>query len=244
MYQKMIVSGSLVEIIKYEKLPKTGLRSSKKFTKRVLNLTPKRRSDNLLSTKRHFVRRVSAAIKEFGTPLFITLTFAQNITDMDESIKEFRAFTLRMRSRFNDFQYVAVPEFQKRGALHFHCFVWGLSQERGDLRRGRITLERGTERDSREIAKIWNNGFVDIARSDGSLRHIMYFAKYMIKAASDERLVTRKLYYMSRGIPMPLIIRDDNVAFFQTKMLLMKKISESCFRSAWLGVIKKETYVR
>lgn len=55
---------------------------------------------------------------------FITLTFAENITDLNEANKRFHVYVVQMARRCKDFgfefQYIGVPEFQKRGAVHYH----------------------------------------------------------------------------------------------------------------------------
>jgi len=150
---------------------------------------------------------------------------------------------LRLRKKYPLFQYVAVPEFQKRGAVHFHAFLWGLPDELGDVRKGKTTLAYGRERESRDIYKTWLHGYVDVVKSDGHPRHISYLMKYMVKSAVDLRLSHVKAYYMSRGIPKPLVFKNDNVDFFAQRFT-MDCISESRNRSAWLGLTVKKTYAR
>ena len=66
----------------------------------------------------------------------LTLTFKENVTDMDEAWHCFKYFCRLMRSRYGEsrkdrhgnvlgFEYVAVPEYQARGAVHFHLAIKG-----------------------------------------------------------------------------------------------------------------------
>ena len=56
----------------------------------------------------------------------LTLTFRENVTDIEEAWSCFKYFCKLMRWRYKDrFQYVAVPEYQKRGAVHFHLALSG-----------------------------------------------------------------------------------------------------------------------
>jgi len=56
----------------------------------------------------------------------LTLTFRENVTDLDEAWAVFKYFAKLMRWRFKErWLYVAVPEEQKRGAIHFHLAVKG-----------------------------------------------------------------------------------------------------------------------
>jgi hypothetical protein len=51
---------------------------------------------------------------------FMTLTFAENITDLKQANYEFNKFVLRLSYKYPKFEYLAVPEFQQRGAVHYH----------------------------------------------------------------------------------------------------------------------------
>lgn len=56
----------------------------------------------------------------------LTITFRKNETDIDLAWKKFKYFCTLMRWRYGEnFKYVAVPEYQKRGAVHFHLAVRG-----------------------------------------------------------------------------------------------------------------------
>lgn len=55
----------------------------------------------------------------------LTLTFKENLTDIDQAWNCFKYFIKLMRWRYKNFCYVAVPEEQKRGAIHFHLAVEG-----------------------------------------------------------------------------------------------------------------------
>jgi len=61
-----------------------------------------------------------------GADRLLTLTFKDNVTDLDLAQERFKYFTKLMRKRFGSrFVYVAVVEYQKRGAVHFHLAVSG-----------------------------------------------------------------------------------------------------------------------
>ena len=54
---------------------------------------------------------------------FITLTFADDITDINLANKEFHKFITKIKKTFKDFSYVCVPEFQKNGRVHYHLLT-------------------------------------------------------------------------------------------------------------------------
>ncbi len=56
----------------------------------------------------------------------LTLTYRENITDLKRAWSDLKAFSRKMKTEFeDDWQYICVPEFQKRGAVHFHMAVSG-----------------------------------------------------------------------------------------------------------------------
>lgn len=54
---------------------------------------------------------------------FVTLTFKENVTDIELAQRYFSDWTEKMNKEFENFIFVAVKEFQKRGAVHFHCLI-------------------------------------------------------------------------------------------------------------------------
>ena len=54
---------------------------------------------------------------------FITLTFAENVRDLDEANRKFHIYVTQIRKRFPGFKYLGVPEFQERGAVHYHLMT-------------------------------------------------------------------------------------------------------------------------
>jgi hypothetical protein len=56
----------------------------------------------------------------------LTLTFRENLEDIDLAWERFKYFSKLMRFRYRDkWQYIAVPEYQQRGAVHFHLAISG-----------------------------------------------------------------------------------------------------------------------
>ena len=54
----------------------------------------------------------------------MTLTFRKNVVDIDEAWAVFKYFSRMMRQKYGErWQYICVPERQKRGAIHFHLAV-------------------------------------------------------------------------------------------------------------------------
>jgi len=206
-YNKFIKSGDQLELYEYEKecfnrgrprgykvdfdrenLARGG--DSSLFQTKLA-----KRRDNAKRSGLAFKRLVLSNITPGETPLLITFTFKENRKSVVESARFFKLFIQRLRGAYGSgFRYVAVPEFQKRGAVHYHALFWGLPE-------GLVIRERKT----REIASIWREGFVDIIKTDNSPKLSTYLAKYMVKAICDERLFYHKAYFASRNIFRPII---------------------------------------
>jgi hypothetical protein len=135
-------------------------------------------------------------------PIFITLTFAENVKDLKVAHKEFMNFTKRLNydlfkgSKYK-LHYIAVPEFQKRGAVHYHVVYFNLPFIKNIYDR---------------ISKIWGNGFTLIE----SVKNISHLSNYVVKYISKEfeldRIKGAKRYLVSKGIKRPLVIRNDILA--------------------------------
>jgi hypothetical protein len=90
--------------------------------------TCKEQMTDLVATKsanraRTKVRRTCL---EIGVDRLMTLTFKENVTEIDDAWKKYKYFCKLMKQRYGErWAYVAVPEYQKRGAVHFHLAVSG-----------------------------------------------------------------------------------------------------------------------
>lgn len=190
---KLIVTGHIVEVYTYEKMPVPSAQDrSDQEDKSDLEWLEDSRGDKKQNSRRskwNLIRLLNANFNEHSK--FITLTFAENIVDLDLAHKEFDKFMKRMRRKYGDFKYAAVVEFQKRGAVHYHL-VSDLPYIPKD-----------------ELAIIWRNGFVRI----NDIEHVdnvgAYISKYMSKTEIDLRLRQRKNYFTSKNLDRPVIIKGD-----------------------------------
>ena len=57
--------------------------------------------------------------------MFLTLTFSDNITNISYAFREFSKYIQRLNYALGfNLKYVAVPQFQERGAVHFHVILF------------------------------------------------------------------------------------------------------------------------
>lgn len=138
---------------------------------------------------------------------FLTLTFRQNIQDVELASKTFERFVKYMnydlKEEGKEFKYIAVIEFQKRGAIHFHLICDGLPMNRKGYRnhvrdrwRQAIRTVTGAEGDG--------VGNIDLKKISHVDNVGAYVVKYMTKAEADKRLFGKKLYRTSQGLKKPV----------------------------------------
>lgn len=206
--KKVVISGNILEIYNYEKPVfydfkgiDTSLGKVRKKTKEeeleILNRSLRR-------TKRNVERIVNANAGQYSdnknrphSTKFVTLTFAENKKDLSEAGVFLRNFFKRFNyertgEKINHLRYVAIPEFQKRGAVHYHILFFNLNFI-----------------DAKELAKLWPHGFVKINKVDTVSNIGKYMTKYLTKDALDKRLLKRKRYYASRNLYRPSIILNE-----------------------------------
>lgn len=196
---------------------------------------PKRDSENAVGKRSDNARRASMAFRRLvasnlggsSLPILATLTYRDNFTDLSGAYKHFSAFIQSLRHKFGKtFKYICVPEFQKRGAVHFHALFWGLPETLLSL-----------ERKSRTLATIWGKGFVYLKQTDGNEKLSHYLAKYMAKAFVDPRLRNQKCYVASRNVKRPLIQSGN---FPVDEVLRQFEVTEEAvidktYLTKWLG---------
>jgi len=197
-YIKIVQSGDLIEKYSYERSP-SPKRLLKKSSERILTDIQRanralhgRRDTSVVRAKKSFRRLVRSNLLG-ERPHLLTLTML-DIVPIESAYVCFTAFGQRLRKFYRaPLAWVSVPEFQKRGAVHFHVLVWGLPYD-----------EATTERATRRIQNLWGYGYVDLVPTDGSPKIASYLAKYMSKSMSDLRLSGKKAYCSSRNLLRPV----------------------------------------
>jgi len=214
-YNKFIKSGNNLELYEYErecfskgrprgyvfntKGKDLGDVRSAENAERIF----KRRKDNAQRSSMAFRRIVLSNLTPIENPLFVAITFRENRTDIPECARFFRLFIQNLRRQYGKgFRYIAVPEFQKRGAVHYHALFWGIENKEFLLSK---RLSGRFENISPEWSELHGEGFVFIKDTDGREALSGYMSKYMVKAINDPRLFSTKAYFASRNILRPLI---------------------------------------
>lgn len=156
--------------------------------------TQSQKTEDSERSKRRAYRTVIDKVMQIKGDRMITLTFKENITDKKIAYKAFTAFIRLMRIRFKTFDYIAVPEYQKRGAVHFHVvtntfYMWTsvLSLWRKAVKT--ISNETGGIHINKKAAsKYTEKGYNGLGR---------YIAKYILKDIKTD-VKNEKSYYSSK----------------------------------------------
>jgi len=186
---KTIRNGDRVEMYIYEKCPMTFpfKRQGPKLPRGFYHC---RRDDHIKAMRRRFVRMCWRIFDSQKTnPALLTLTFSDHVTSVSIAYLRFKEGMRRIKFEYPNLEYIAVPEFTKKGRVHFHLVVWGIPE-----------WHVASERDYRRIASLWGHGFIDINPTNGSKKLISYIFKYCIKASWYSRLVNQKAYTRSRSM--------------------------------------------
>lgn len=155
---------------------------------------------NIMRSKLQCQRLAKSNIKEWHS--FITLTFADNVTDIKTANKIFNTWRTAISQIKADFKYLAVPEFQERGAVHYHIL------SNISINDTEIVLEQKDNSKYYDI-KYWKYGFSAFDSVTGDAKKIIgYIAKYMTKDA-DKRLYGHRRYLNSNNLNRPAVSYID-----------------------------------
>jgi hypothetical protein len=111
--------------------------------------------------------------------LFLTLTYAENMTDPKKLYDDVRKFIMRLKYRFKDettIDYINVVEPQQRGAWHCHVLL-----RFNDLKNIFVP--------NQEMAALWGHGFVTIK----SMKNVDNIGAYLSAYLADLELTDKTL---------------------------------------------------
>lgn len=217
----MIVAGNVIEIYEYEKPICKGFAKRKVGRGNSLHTSQEVKAHNREKTAqraRAVVRRTANANPQLTK--FLTLTYAENMTDLTKARKDFDKFVKRVKTHYATFQYIVVIEFQARGAVHFHLlcnlpFV-----------------------DVNDLAKVWRYGFIKINKIDNVDNVGAYITKYMTKENVDNRLIGRKCYSMSKDLnKADMYTKEDDIEEVLIGLDNVKRTHTAEFSTEYYGVV-------
>lgn len=194
---KAIVSGNVFEFYRYEDTVFRGYENKKDRnhsppsvqidyeTGEILDLSKNTESRGRSNIRARNELRRLALCNFDNRSKFLTLTFRENLTDIDTANKHFKRFIRKTKNRQGQLKYIAVTEFQKRGAVHYHMMC-DLKYMKAD-----------------QLANIWGHGDLNIKR----ISHVDNVGAYMVKhlntGDTDPRMFNKKAYQCSKNLTRP-----------------------------------------
>ena len=141
---------------------------------------------------------------------FVTFTYSPEYIDRldDKRVKrKFTQWANDTRKRFPNMYYVATPEYHKKGGLHFHLLIGGISFD--ELKCVPALKKNGKPiyKNGKQIFNVtaWKYGFSTLSKVENSEAAKHYLCKYITKQHYDDRFFNKRRYYASRNIIRPII---------------------------------------
>ena len=235
---KLVISGNIVELYEYGKMIPHGYTSNKQIKKRARDDTEGTSNSRSEETERISLSRARKGIRRLINAnavelnKFVTLTFAENLTDVDKANYEFKKFIERLKFYLkkaepeHKLKYISVIEFQKRGAVHYHV-LFNLPYI-----------------DAKMLNEIWGNGFIKINKIDHIDNVGAYVSKYMSKDERDQRLWNKKMYFTSRNLDKPIeITKQKEVNAIIDNLLADRKPTyTTSFENEFIGLVNYKQF--
>jgi hypothetical protein len=149
---------------------------------------------------------------------FVTLTYSDNVTSFECSASIFDDFRRRINKYMLEtfslkFEYVAVIEFQKRGAIHYHLLC-NLPCDFIPNRDSKLKSDDQKYYEWQFGRNMWQNGFVGIQPLTPNEKYGddvdnvgAYLVKYMTKELDNPSVINQKMYRCSQGLVKPIEIK-------------------------------------
>lgn len=173
------------------------------------------RHDNINRSRKNFMHLVANNSELWKS--FVTLTFADCITDIREANHYFKIWMTqvnraRKKAGKPNLSYIGMSERQKRGAIHYHILCDAVCGDDFPRREHKNLYNKWT-REWRELdyydLPYWNYGYssaYDISEADENFRVEKYITKYMTKSMEEEGYTLLR----SRNLKKPCVFYVDN----------------------------------
>lgn len=246
--QRVTVAGNVVTVLEFEKAVAVDFTASSRSAVRQ-DLTEEEREDNRKRSASRARRELQEAIdanfgwcprkNRFGqwSLKFLTLTYKENMQDYSQLARDFDRFMKRLKYHLGAaFEYVAVPEQQKRGAWHLHILLYCPF----------IPIDT--------LKRLWHESQGQGSFKINQIQHVQdvgaYVSKYMSKDMSpDSPLYHKKRYWASRGFTKQAkhfrFARSVDTPILRTftDAKCVSKVKESEYENEWTGKVKKQEIV-
>lgn len=168
------------------------------------------RSDNLTRSRNLLIDLSCQNAKYFKS--FITLTFNDDVQDIDIANKLFKIYITQVKRKFPSFMYLGVPEYQKGGRVHYHLMTnLDVGSEFIPRQEKKHTFNPNKNKHTwleYYNLKYWNYGFSSAFSLDTTEENFsvtLYVLKYLYKSP-DIKLFGRKKVLRSLNLEKPNIM--------------------------------------
>lgn len=148
-------------------------------------------------------------LKSNDFDFFVTLTFDKNKIDRlddKETREKFTQWTNNITRDLQNLYYVAVPEYHKKGGLHFHLLIGGvIAEDLGLKDSGKIVKSGRCKGQTIYNVTKWSKGFSTATKIFDTNAVKYYLSKYLTKGKVDPRFYGKKRFYVSRNINRPQV---------------------------------------
>lgn len=233
--KKYVITGHILEVYSYDYYihGKGGFSGTAKGQAEIEKALKNYANTN--QRRRDKIRRLACTNFNNKYDKFLTLTFAENKTNIEECNLLFKNFIKRLKYKYNllCLKYLAVIEFQERGAVHYHVLL-------------NIPYIP-----HKELQELWGNGFVFV----NAISHVdnlgAYILKYMTKDNNDTRLMGKKAYLTSRNLKQEETIVNHDLRDFSKieskiiqkyKLKGLKAVYEANYNTEILGNCSYKQY--
>lgn len=193
--QQIVTYGSLCQHTKY--ISPRYVHSSKPPPK---SKNPEKSDFSLARTRISIFRLIHCNLNNHGNykPTFLTLTYATNQTNRKICTRDLRLFHMRLNYALNTkLKYIAIPEFQQRGAVHYHIVYFNLPFTPFS-----------------HLHNLWSKGNIKIEALQKVSNIPGYISKYITKDSIDSRHAGHRLLITSRSLLRPIVIYNQDVDIY------------------------------
>lgn len=258
---RLVISGSVFEFYEFSdsimyrrRLKRRSNKNEEYDNENVLvgSVNTMTEEEKLLSSARRAKRSISRLIRANAfewfneddkpyLPITLTLTFADEIREVEKANNLFSNFIQRLNysvnlierkynkqeAKKNLLKYSAVIEFQDKnrgGVVHYHMIFYNLPKMTKIYDRlakiwGKGYFWLGTKSKNRR------KGFACVNNSERLEKIVEYFTKYISKSFEDERLKNKKKYFNSRGLIKPIEIEVEELVDMIKKQMPEEALS-------------------
>ncbi|MFA5770487.1 MAG: hypothetical protein WC894_03270 [Patescibacteria group bacterium] len=223
---KVLITGEFIEVSSYQFPIRLHIQRSK--------IARDSSSDRLeeyqkVSNRKSFSTLRSLIFGNFSIfDKFITLTFKDtekfDIRDLTYCNFRKERFVKKLKEIKPDLKYIIVPEYQKRGAVHYHILC--------NLQ----YIPKGL------FKKYWIYGFSSIDAIKELDKSLFYLTKYISKNTYIAEFKGRRRFYASKNITRPISLYGEPARLIAYQLYFKKPICSYSSETEWLGSISYRGY--